>query len=187
LKDVERYQTVYANLGGSSAAPTAGLHFTDEVLSLLKEKGADFADVSLDVGLDTFRPMAAETTEGHLMHGETCRVSQETADKIRDCKGRVIAVGTTTARTLEAFSTEPRRLEIGEKTTKIFITPGYQFKTVDAMFTNFHMPRTTMMLMISALAGRDLVMESYKMAVECRFRMLSFGDSMLILPDSLPG
>ena len=181
LRDPERYQTVYAAHAGSAAAPTAGLHFTNELLTQLEEQGVSMARVTLDVGLDTFRPISTEDVEDHAMHGERCALPQETADKIAECKGRVVAVGTTSVRTLESFASGKRAVEAGEKVTKLFIAPGYDFKVVDAMFTNFHMPGTTMMLLVSALAGREGVMAAYREAVEKRYRFLSFGDSMLVL------
>lgn len=177
----ERYQTVYAATGGSAAAPTAGLHFTPEILSQLQAKGIRLAKVTLDVGLDTFRPISTENPLEHEIHGETCHLPQETAQAISEAKGRIVAVGTTAVRTLESFAIGRRKVEVGSKETKLFITPGYQFRIVDGMFTNFHMPRTTMLLMISAMAGRDSVMAAYRHAVEAGYRFLSFGDSMLIL------
>lgn len=181
LSDPERYQTVYAHAGGSAAAPTAGLHFTPDLIQALKEKGIQMAHVTLDVSLDTFRPVMIENLEEHQMHGEVCRIPEETAAKIDLCRGRVIAVGTTTARTLESFATKQRRVEAGEKRTRIFIRPGYQWQIVDGLFTNFHMPKTTMLMMISALAGRSNIMRAYAHAIQHRYRFLSFGDSMLIL------
>jgi S-adenosylmethionine:tRNA ribosyltransferase-isomerase len=179
LADRERYQTVYASQGGSAAAPTAGLHFTPDLLAALEGKGVEIAEVTLDVGLDTFRPV--EDLATHKMHGERCNVPPETAEKVAACKGRVIAVGTTSARTLETLSVGPRRLEARTEVSRLFISPGYEWKTVDAMFTNFHMPRTTMLLMISALASGAMIREAYRQALEREYRFLSFGDSMLIL------
>lgn len=181
LVDPERYQTVYAHSGGSAAAPTAGLHFTPELIQQLKGQGIQMANVTLDVSLDTFRPVTSENLEEHKMHGEICRISEETALAVANCKGRIIAVGTTTARTLESFATGPKNVQAGEKATTIFIRPGYKWQIVDGMFTNFHMPKTTMMMMISALAGRSKVMEAYHHATQHGYRFLSFGDSMLIL------
>lgn len=180
LADPERYQTVYAETGGSAAAPTAGLHFTHEILNDLIAKGVKMAHVTLDVSIDTFRPTTCENVGDHIMHGEQCSVPPETAQAIAECEGRVIAVGTTTVRTLESFATGKRQLEAGSKTTKIFIVPGFEFQIVDAMFTNFHMPRTTMLLMISAMAGKESLLEAYKLAIDRKYRLLSFGDSMLI-------
>ncbi|HRK20586.1 MAG TPA: tRNA preQ1(34) S-adenosylmethionine ribosyltransferase-isomerase QueA [Fimbriimonadaceae bacterium] len=181
LSDPERYQTVYARVGGSAAAPTAGLHFTPELLDGLREKGVGIANVTLDVSLDTFRPVEAENLDEHVMHGETAHLSSETADAIATCTGRIVAVGTTVVRTLESFAVGPRHVETGTKQTKLFIRPGYRFQIVDGMFTNFHLPRTSMLMMISAMAGRDRVMAAYAEAVRERYRFLSFGDSMLIL------
>ncbi len=181
LSDPERYQTVYATSGGSAAAPTAGLHFTPELIEQLGERGVAMASVSLDVSLDTFRPVMVEDLDDHRMHGEVCRVSEETAAAIENCTGRIIAVGTTTARTLESFAIGPRRVEAGEKRTSIFIRPGYEWRIVEGLFTNFHMPKTTMMMMISALAGRQNIIRAYAHATQHRYRFLSFGDSMLIL------
>lgn len=181
LADKERYQTVYGANGGSAAAPTAGLHFTRELLDALEAKGVQTAKVTLHVGLDTFRPVQAEDPSLHPIHGETCVLSQKTGLKIAESSGRIIAVGTTTVRTLETFAVGHRRVEAGERISRLFIRPGYEFRIVDGMFTNFHMPRTTMMMMISAMAGRENVMKAYKEAVAERYRFLSFGDSMLIL------
>jgi S-adenosylmethionine:tRNA ribosyltransferase-isomerase len=181
LEDEERYQTVFAQTGGSAAAPTAGLHFTDELVLDLRSRGIDFAEVTLNVGIDTFRPVQVEQLDLHEMHGETCTLPTETAEKIHNCQGRIIAVGTTSVRTLESFAVGPRRVETGTRSTALFIRPGYRFQVIDGMFTNFHMPRTTMLMMISALAGHDHVFRAYGEAVEQRYRFLSFGDSMLIL------
>lgn len=181
IEDPERYQTVFAQAGGSAAAPTAGLHFTDELVTRLRTQGVDFAEVTLNVGIDTFRPVQVEQLDLHEMHGETCTLPTETAEKIHGCRGRVIAVGTTSVRTLETFALGPRRVETGTRSTSLFIRPGYQFQIIDGMFTNFHMPRTTMLMMIAAFAGHAAVFEAYRQAVEQRYRFLSFGDSMLIL------
>lgn len=180
LQDPERYQTVYSETGGSAAAPTAGLHFTTTLLNELEVKGVKTAKVSLDVSIDTFRPVMTDDIEDHEMHGERCSLSEETATAINECKGRIIAVGTTTARTLESFASGLRKVTRGETDTKIFITPGYEFQVVDGMLTNFHMPRTTMLMMISALAGRENIMKAYRRAIEEEYRFLSFGDAMLI-------
>ena len=181
LQDPERYQTVYAKTAGSAAAPTAGLHFTDELLHELRSNGVETATVTLDVSIDTFRPVSTDDIADHVMHGERCAVPKETAKKVADAKGRIVAVGTTTARTLETFATGPRKVEPGETVSMVFITPGHEFLAVDAMLTNFHMPRTTMLMMVSALASRDNVMRAYERAVAARYRFLSFGDSMMIL------
>jgi S-adenosylmethionine:tRNA ribosyltransferase-isomerase len=181
IENTERYQTVYATAGGSAAAPTAGLHFTPQILTALANKGIETAWVTLDVGLDTFRPITSEDPLSHQMHGETCHLPAETAIMVSQAKGRIIAVGTTAVRTLETFAIDRRRVEPGSLATKLFITPGYEFRIVDGMFTNFHMPRTTMLLMLSALCGRERIMTAYEHAVHHGYRFLSFGDSMLIL------
>ncbi len=181
LKDSERYQTVYGAHPGSAAAPTAGLHFTEEILAALRTKGVNLGYVTLHVGIDTFRPVQVEDLEQHVMHGETCVVPEETAKLVSQCTGRIIAVGTTAVRTLESFAESSRKVRSGEMLSRLFIRPGYRFKVVDGMFTNFHLPKTTMMMMISALAGRDRVLAAYEAAVQEEYRFLSFGDSMLIL------
>jgi S-adenosylmethionine:tRNA ribosyltransferase-isomerase len=180
LENPDRYQTVYAEVAGSAAAPTAGLHFTDEILAALDNKGVKTARVTLDVGLDTFRPVQVEDPADHPIHGETCEMPEATSMAIENCKGRVIAVGTTSVRTLETFAVGPRKVDVGRRDTKLFIRPGFRFQVVDGMFTNFHMPRTTMLMMISALAGRDRIMDAYSEALSARYRFLSFGDSMFI-------
>lgn len=183
LKDEDRYQTVYADRThpGSAAAPTAGLHFTGELLFELRSRGVELAYVTLDVGIDTFRPVQVESLDEHRMHGEKCSVSEEAAQTINSAPGRVVAVGTTSVRTLESFAREDGVLESGTKDTFAFIRPGYKFRCVDGMFTNFHLPRTTMLMMISALASFDSVRAAYAEAQAERYRFLSFGDSMLIL------
>lgn len=181
LEDPERYQTVYARCAGSAAAPTAGLHFTQELLGELRENGVQTATVTLDVSIDTFRPVATDEIEDHTMHGERCTVPEDTAKKVSDATGRIVAVGTTTARTLETFATGPRKVDPGETVSKLFITPGYRFEAVDAMLTNFHMPRTSMLMMVCALAGRANIIRAYERAVAERYRFLSFGDCMMIL------
>lgn len=181
LEDAERYQTVYSKGSGSAAAPTAGLHFTEELLSGIQAKGIQLAWVDLEVGLDTFRPVQVENPADHPIHGEICEVPPETVTAVAEAKGRIIAVGTTSVRTLETFAAGKRRLEAGRRESRLFIRPGYEFKIIDGMFTNFHMPRTTMMMMISALAGTAQVMHAYAAAVDQKYRFLSFGDSMLIL------
>jgi S-adenosylmethionine:tRNA ribosyltransferase-isomerase len=180
-RDDTRYQTVYAQHGGSAAAPTAGLHFTTELLSSLEAKGVGVARVTLDVGLDTFRPIAAERLADHPMHGERCRIGPETVQAIERAKGRIVAVGTTSVRTLESFATGRRRVAAGEQVSKLFISPGYEFRVVDGMFTNFHMPRTTMLAMLAAMVGRERLMRAYDEAVRKRYRFLSFGDGMVII------
>lgn len=180
LADPERYQTVYGERPGSAAAPTAGLHFTPDLLDALRERGVEIATVTLDVGLDTFRPITG-APERHAMHGEACEVSEATAGQIARAKGRIVAVGTTTVRTLESLAVGPRRVEPGRRETRLFITPGFAFQVVDGMFTNFHMPRTTMLLMIGAMAGPEAIQAAYRHALASDYRFLSFGDSMLIL------
>ena len=181
LDDAERYQTVYNQVPGSAAAPTAGLHFTPAVLDALRAKGVGASFVTLSVGLDTFRPVSVDETSDHVMHGEMCAVGPDTAEKIENCRGRVVAVGTTTARTLETHATGPRKINTGTLNSKIFITPGYEFKIVDGLLTNFHMPRTTMLLMLAALVGVKPLMKAYGEAVQHQYRFLSFGDSMLLI------
>jgi S-adenosylmethionine:tRNA ribosyltransferase-isomerase len=181
LENEDRYQTVYGVHGGSSAAPTAGLHFTKQMLDRLKANGVGIASVTLHVGLDTFRPMKVDDYSAHAMHGEGCSIPVQTAEAIESCTGRIVAVGTTSVRTLESFASGNRRVSPGEMDTRTFITPGYRFQIVDGMFTNFHLPRTTMLLMISALASREFVLAAYRQAIAERYRFLSFGDSMLII------
>lgn len=188
LNDPERYQTVYSRDVGSAAAPTAGLHFTPQLLNELKEKGVKLAYVTLHVGLDTFAPVTEENPEEHKIHTEWCELSQETADVINETKqlgGRVIAVGTTSVRTLEsaaqpliADSQKPIASFVGP--TNIFILPGYQFQVVDAMITNFHLPKSTLIMLVSAFAGREKILETYKLAIQEGYRFYSFGDAMLI-------
>ena len=184
LKDKNRYQTVYAKYDGSAAAPTAGLHFTKELLQKVKDMGVDIAEVTLHVGLGTFRPVKVENVLDHHMHSEFYMVSQEAADKINRAKEsghRVIAVGTTSTRTLEAAADENGRLHETSGWTEIFIYPGYQFKVIDALITNFHLPQSTLVMLVSALAGREHVLHAYEIAVKERYRFFSFGDAMMIL------
>lgn len=183
LKDKNRYQTVYAKYDGSAAAPTAGLHFTKELLQKVKDMGVDIAEVTLHVGLGTFRPVKVENVLDHHMHSEFYMVSQEAADKINRAKGsghRVIAVGTTSTRTLEAAADENGRLHETSGWTEIFIYPGYQFKVIDALITNFHLPQSTLVMLVSTLAGREHVLHAYETAVKEKYRFFSFGDAMLI-------
>lgn len=183
LKDKNRYQTVYAKYDGSAAAPTAGLHFTKELLQKVKDMGVDIAEVTLHVGLGTFRPVKVENVLDHHMHSEFYMVSQEAADKINRAKEsghQVIAVGTTSTRTLEAAADENGRLHETSGWTEIFIYPGYQFKVIDALITNFHLPQSTLVMLVSALAGREHVLHAYETAVKERYRFFSFGDAMLI-------
>ena len=183
LEDKSRYQTVYAKYDGSAAAPTAGLHFTKELLAAIREKGINIAEVTLHVGLGTFRPVKADVVEEHHMHSEYYSVNPETADLINTTRkngGRIIAVGTTSCRTLESASTPDGVLHAGDGWTEIFIYPGYQFHVVDALITNFHLPKSTLMMLVSALAGRDHIMNAYAEAVKDRYRFFSFGDAMFI-------
>ena len=187
LKDKNRYQTVYAKYDGSAAAPTAGLHFTKELLQKVKDMGVDIAEVTLHVGLGTFRPVKVDNVLDHHMHSEFYMVSQEAADKINRAKEsghRVIAVGTTSTRTLEAAADENGRLHETSGWTEIFIYPGYQFKVIDALITNFHLPQSTLVMLVSALAGREHVLHAYEIAVKERYRFFSFGDAMLIVNDA---
>ena len=186
LKDKNRYQTVYAKHEGSAAAPTAGLHFTKELLQQVKDKGVDIAEVTLHVGLGTFRPVKVDNVLDHHMHSEFYMVSQEAADKINNAKkngGRIISVGTTSTRTLEAASDENGMLKECSGWTDIFIYPGYSFKVIDCLITNFHLPQSTLVMLVSALAGREHVLNAYKEAVEERYRFFSFGDAMFITND----
>lgn len=183
LEDKERYQTVYAKVPGSAAAPTAGLHFTPEILEAMDRKGILKAQVTLNVGLGTFRPVKADAVEDHVMHSERFSISAEACDiinKARAAGGRIIAVGTTDVRVLESASDENGILHPMDSTTDIFIYPGYKFKAVDGIITNFHLPKSTLIMLISAFAGRDNVINAYNKAVEDRFRFFSFGDAMLI-------
>lgn len=180
LADSERYQTVYSRSPGSAAAPTAGLHFTERLLKRIREKGVDVQAISLDVSIDTFRPVSAEDPSDHKMHGERYCVPKATAEAIERCEGRIYAVGTTTVRALEAAAIGPRRVRAGTAITNMFITPGYKFRIVDGMITNFHMPRTTMLLMVGALCGVENLRTAYSVALSEGYRFLSFGDAMLI-------
>lgn len=183
LKDSERYQTVYSKELGSAAAPTAGLHFTKELLREIEEMGVKICFVTLHVGLGTFRPVKAENIEDHEMHSEFCMVPAETAKTINETKrsgGRVIAVGTTSCRTLESFAKEDGTIEETAAWTNIFIYPGYKFKCVDALITNFHLPESTLIMLVSALAGRESILHAYNVAVREEYRFFSFGDAMFI-------
>jgi S-adenosylmethionine:tRNA ribosyltransferase-isomerase len=183
LSDPERYQTVYAKTMGSAAAPTAGLHFTPELMVELKNKGIEFASVTLHVGLDTFAPVNEEDPMLHKIHTEWCRLSPAAADKIQQAKfeaGRVIAVGTTSVRTLETAGRDGV-LRPFEGPTSLYILPGYQFQVVDAMITNFHLPRSTLLMLVSAFAGRKNILHAYEVAKQADYRFYSFGDAMLII------
>ncbi|MBQ6294028.1 MAG: tRNA preQ1(34) S-adenosylmethionine ribosyltransferase-isomerase QueA [Lachnospiraceae bacterium] len=183
LKDKTRYQTVYAKYDGSAAAPTAGLHFTKELLDEIRNKGVDIAEITLHVGLGTFRPVKAETVEEHHMHSEFWQIDETAAAKINAAKmrgGRVIAVGTTSCRTLESAAKEDGTVEAGSGWTDIFIYPGYRFKCIDALITNFHLPKSTLVMLVSALAGREHILAAYEEAIRERYRFFSFGDAMFI-------
>ncbi len=183
LQDSERYQTVYSKELGSAAAPTAGLHFTKELLAEIADMGVKICYVTLHVGLGTFRPVKADKIEDHEMHSEFCIVPEETAETVNAVKragGRVIAVGTTSCRTLESFTTEDGTLQATSGWTNIFIYPGYKFKCIDALITNFHLPESTLIMLVSALAGRENILNTYNTAVKERYRFFSFGDAMMI-------
>lgn len=177
----ERYQTVYANLGGSAAAPTAGLHFTPRLLAEIEALGVQIARVTLHVGLGTFRPIETDDVSAHQMHAERVTVSPEAAEIINSTHGRIVAVGTTSARTLESAAIGPRRIAPMDGETSLYVTPGYVFQGVDALVTNFHMPRSTLLLLVSALAGADAIRRAYAEALAQNYRFLSFGDAMLII------
>ena len=183
LDDPERYQTVYSREEGSAAAPTAGLHFTGRLLQRIEEKGVKTAYITLHVGLGTFRPVKAKEVEGHVMHSEYYRVDQRACQTINEAierGGRIIAVGTTSCRTLETAATD-KGVAAGEGWTDIFIYPGYRFKVVDGMITNFHLPESTLIMLVSALAGRENIMNAYRVAIEEKYRFFSFGDAMLLI------
>ena len=185
LHDAERYQTVYSSVPGSAAAPTAGLHFTPDLVSNLRRAGIEWAEVTLHVGLDTFRPVTVDRVEDHHIHQEWCAVPDMTAMAIHQCRERgrrVVAVGTTVARTLETLgrtwdASQPRGFS---GFTDTFILPGHPWKLVDALLTNFHLPKSTLLLLVSALAGRETILTAYQEAVRCEYRFFSFGDAMLI-------
>ena len=184
LSDQERYQTVYSREVGSAAAPTAGLHFTNDLLEKIRSKGVKTAFVTLHVGLGTFRPVKAEEISKHHMHSELCMISEQTAKLLNETKaagGRVICVGTTSCRTLESLVNEDGTFEEKSKWTEIFIYPGYQFKAMDGLITNFHLPESTLVMLVSAFAGRENVLSAYEQAVQQRYRFFSFGDAMCIL------
>jgi S-adenosylmethionine:tRNA ribosyltransferase-isomerase len=187
LKDPERYQTVYAHAEGSAAAPTAGLHFTPELLERCRAAGIELARVTLHIGLDTFQPVRAEDARDHVIHSEWFALPGETRDAIRRAKNdgrRVVAVGTTSVRTLESSAGDILRCNASdpiERSTRLYITPGYRFEVVDAMLTNFHLPRTTLLLLVAAFAGEDVTRRAYAHAVAARYRFYSFGDAMLIV------
>ena len=183
LQDRERYQTVYSKVVGSAAAPTAGLHFTENLLQKVQNEGVNIGYVTLHVGLGTFRPVKEDDITDHLMHSEYCVIPQETADLINTTKkngGRVICVGTTSCRTLESWAAEDGTMKASAGWTNIFIYPGYRFKVMDALITNFHLPESTLIMLVSALAGRENVLNAYEEAVRERYRFFSFGDAMFI-------
>lgn len=184
LKDKDRYQTVYCKEEGSAAAPTAGLHFTLRLIDELKAKGIEFAEVNLHVGLGTFRPVKVENAEEHKMHVEFCEISAENARKINSAKKdgrRVIAVGTTSVRTLESFANDDGTVKSGSMDTGIFIYPPYRFKCVDGMITNFHLPESTLVMLVAAFVGKEKILELYNLAVKEKYRFFSFGDACLFL------
>ena len=181
--DIERYQTVYSRIKGSSAAPTAGLHFTEELLDRIKDKGVNVAKVTLHIGLGTFRPVKADNITDHIMHSEYYEISVETADIINETKasgGRIISVGTTSTRVLESVADDSGKLSAGSGDTDIFIYPGYRFKCIDGLITNFHLPESTLLMLVSALAGREYILKAYEEAVARGYRFFSFGDAMFI-------
>lgn len=183
LEDGERYQTVYSKVNGSAAAPTAGLHFTQELLDKIEAKGVKLAYVTLHVGLGTFRPVKAEEVTEHHMHSEFCMMPRETADILNETKrsgGRIVCVGTTSCRTLESLAKDDGAFEESSAWTEIFIYPGYRFKAMDALITNFHLPESTLVMLVSAFAGREHVLNAYNVAVQERYRFFSFGDAMFI-------
>ncbi len=183
LKEKDKYQTVYARDLGSSAAPTAGLHFTEELLDKIRKKGVVIANVTLHVGIGTFRPVKVENIEEHKMHSEHFYIKQEDVERINTAKRngkRVIAVGTTSCRVLESIADESGYVKKIEEDTSIFIYPGYKFKCIDALITNFHLPESTLLMLVSALAGRDYIMKAYNKAVEDKYKFFSFGDAMII-------
>ena len=183
LEDRERYQTVYSKHDGSAAAPTAGLHFTEELLKKIKDKGIEIAYVTLHVGLGTFRPVKVDNVLDHKMHSEFYMIDKDQADKINKCKqngGRVIPVGTTSCRTLESVANENGLLQEQSGWTEIFIYPGYEFKIVDALITNFHLPESTLIMLVGALTGKESILNAYKIAVDEKYRFFSFGDAMFV-------
>ncbi len=181
--DKERYQTVFAEKAGAVAAPTAGLHFTDELLQTLKDKGVETAQITLHVGAGTFLPVRVDNLEDHVMHAEWVEVSQQTCDAVAACKargGKVVAVGTTSVRSLESAANETGKLEPFSSDTRLFITPGFTFNVVDAMITNFHVPESTLLMLVSAFSGYDNIMSAYKHAVAEKYRFFSYGDAMFL-------
>jgi S-adenosylmethionine:tRNA ribosyltransferase-isomerase len=181
LSDEDRYQTVYATNEGSAAAPTAGLHFTDELLVAAQEKGVELVRVTLHIGIDTFRPVRVDSIEDHAMHGEWISIGESQARAINSRRGRLISVGTTTVRAIESAAGEDGIVKSAEGDTRLFIWPGYRFRAVDGILTNFHLPKSTLLMMISAFAGRERVLGAYEIAIRERYRFYSFGDAMLIV------
>ncbi|NLZ71147.1 MAG: tRNA preQ1(34) S-adenosylmethionine ribosyltransferase-isomerase QueA [Clostridiaceae bacterium] len=186
LEDKNRYQTIYAKYDGSAAAPTAGLHFTQELLQQIKQKGIEIAEITLHVGIGTFRPVKEENIEEHFMHSEFYHIDQETAELINQCKanhGRIIAVGTTSCRVLETVA-DPKTglLKASQGNTDIFIYPGYKFKILDGLITNFHLPESTLLMLVSALYGKESILKAYQHAIQENYRFFSFGDAMFIMP-----
>lgn len=184
LEDRDRYQTVYAKIEGSAAAPTAGLHFTDEIISKIKTKGIEILDVTLHVGLGTFRPVKVDNVLEHHMHSEYYMIEEDVAEKLNAAKAagnRIIAVGTTSTRTLESNIKKYGKFKATHENTDIFIYPGYQYEAIDALITNFHLPKSTLLMLISAFASKDLIFKAYNEAIEEKYRFFSFGDSMLIM------
>ena len=184
LKDKNRYQTVYARTNGSAAAPTAGLHFTDELLGKIAAGGTDIVDILLHVGLGTFRPVSEANIEDHVMHEEYYEVSSDAAERVNAARkrgGRIVAVGTTSCRTLESLADGNGVIRAGKGWTGIYITPGYRFRAVDALITNFHLPESTLLMLVSAFMGREEALRCYEHAIAERYRFFSFGDAMLIL------
>ncbi|MGQ9523843.1 MAG: tRNA preQ1(34) S-adenosylmethionine ribosyltransferase-isomerase QueA [Armatimonadota bacterium] len=181
LEDQQRYQTVYAREEGSVAAPTAGLHFTPELLYRIEAMGVKVVRITLHVGLDTFRPIHEECVEDHRMHSEEYSIAPEAAEAINSASGRVVAVGTTSVRALESAALQSGVVQPGRRSTRLFIMPGYQFRVVDALLTNFHLPKSTLIVLVSAFAGREKVLSAYREAIERRYRFYSFGDAMLIV------
>lgn len=180
LEDKDRYQTVYANERGSAAAPTAGLHFTPELLEAIKAKGVKIAPVMLHVGLGTFRPVKEDALADHIMHSEYISVTQESADIINNRRGRLICVGTTSCRTIESVATDDGKIQAISGDTGIFIYPGYKFKAVDALITNFHLPESTLLMLVSAFSSREIMLNAYQEAIKNEYRFFSFGDAMFI-------
>jgi len=181
LKEKERYQTVYAKTPGSAAAPTAGFHFTPNLFCRLEEKGVQTVEVTLNVGIATFRPVRTENISDHVMHTERISITPEAADIINGAKRRIISVGTTTARVLESAAVAKKRVAPVDMETNLFITPGYDFKIIDGLITNFHMPKSTLLILVSAFAGRENILRAYNEAAESGYRFLSFGDAMFII------